>query len=76
MLNCQQLTELVTDFMEGKMPFADRLRFKMHVAMCPSCKRYLDQTELTVMTLGEFRSSPIPEDVRSDLMAAFRDWKS
>ena len=41
MLNCQQLTELVTDYLEGRLSFMTRLRFHMHVGMCSHCRAYL-----------------------------------
>ena len=28
MLNCQQITELVTDYLEGQLSFGDRMRFR------------------------------------------------
>ncbi len=76
MPSCQELTELVTDYLEDEMSFGDRVRFKMHVAMCPPCKRYLNQMKVTVETLGSVPAPVIPPDVKDDLMAAFRDWKS
>ena len=75
MLSCQELTELVTDYLEGRMSLGDRLRFRMHVAMCPPCREYLRQMELTVDTVGELCDSEIPGDVKDELMAAFRTWK-
>jgi len=76
MPSCQELTELVTDYLEGEMSFSGRVRFKLHVAMCPSCKRYIDQVEVTVDSLGSLPTPVIPADVKDDLMQAFRDWKS
>ena len=53
MLTCQQLTELVTDYLEGRMSIWDRLRFQMHVGMCRRCRAYLHQMKMTVRTLGK-----------------------
>jgi predicted anti-sigma-YlaC factor YlaD len=76
MPSCQELTELVTDYLEGEMSFSERVRFKLHVSMCAPCKRYLEQVELTVDTLGSVPTPVIPPEVKDDLMQAFRDWKS
>lgn len=75
MPNCQQITELVTEYLEGAMPFSDRLMFQAHIAMCPTCKNYLRQMELTIDSAGELPPEPIPDEVSQDLMEAFRGWK-
>jgi len=75
MPNCQQITELVTEYLEGAMSFTDRMMFQAHIAMCPSCKNYLRQMELTVESTGEISPEPIPDEVSRELMEAFRGWK-
>jgi len=39
-LSCQELVELVTDYLEGALEPADRLRFDSHIAGCVGCTRY------------------------------------
>lgn len=53
MLTCRQLTELVTDYLEDRLSFMDRLRFRLHVGMCRHCRAYLDQMKQTIRTLGK-----------------------
>lgn len=76
MLNCKQLTELVTDYLEHKMSLGDRLRFQMHLGMCRHCRAYLRQMKLTIETLGHLPAEPMPDDVRSELLQRFKSWKS
>ena len=76
MMTCQKLTELVTEYLEGKMSFGKRLEFRLHVSMCPPCRRYLKQMKSTVRALGHVPDDPIPDDVRDDLLDAFRSWKA
>jgi predicted anti-sigma-YlaC factor YlaD len=78
MLTCQQMTELVTDYVERRLPFADRVRFQMHLGMCRHCREYLRQIKLVAAALGELRSEdvpPMPEEVATELLARFRTWK-
>ena len=75
MLTCQQITELVTEFLEGKLSFADRMRFQMHVGMCKHCRLYLGQMKQTIATVGALPSEPMPEDVQAELMRRFANWK-
>ncbi len=52
MLTCQELTELITDYLEGRVSFMDRVRFRLHIGMCRHCRAYLDQMKQTIRTLG------------------------
>lgn len=76
MLSCQQLTEIVTDYLEGRMSLGDRLRFQMHIGMCKHCRAYLRQMKLTIETIGKLPEDPIPVEVRDALRARFNRWKS
>lgn len=75
MLTCRQLTEIVTDYLEGRLSLVERLRFELHVGMCSHCRAYLRQMKQTVQTLGTLHEENIPEDVSQRLLAAFRNWK-
>ena len=75
MLTCSELTEVITDYLEGRMSFIDRLRFRAHIGMCRDCRAYLDQMKQTVHTLGKLPPEDIPPEVQSQLLERFRDWK-
>ncbi len=75
MLTCRDLTELVTDYVEGRLSFLDRLRFQMHVGMCRYCRAYVRQLKQTIRALGELPPESIPPDVQRALRERFRDWK-
>jgi anti-sigma factor RsiW len=75
MLTCQELTELVTDYVEDRLSLMDRLRFRLHVGMCRHCRAYLEQMKQTIRTLGRLPADEIPPDVREELLAQFRDWR-
>jgi predicted anti-sigma-YlaC factor YlaD len=77
MLTCNEVTELVTDYLEGRMGLADRMRFQMHVGMCKHCRAYLRQMRATVAALGQMpEDTEMPEDVRDELRARFADWQN
>ena len=73
MLTCQQLTELVTDYLEGHLSFWQRAQFQMHVGMCRHCRAYLHQMKATVRTLGKLPAEPIPPAVEAELLQRFRN---
>jgi predicted anti-sigma-YlaC factor YlaD len=75
MITCQELTELVTDYLEHRLPFLDRVRFQLHLGMCGNCRAYLHQMRKTVETLGHVPADPIEPEVRDKLLDRFRNWK-
>jgi anti-sigma factor RsiW len=75
MLTCRELTELVTDYVEGRLSFLDRLRFQMHLGMCRHCRAYLRQFKQTIQALGKLPPESIPPEVQQALLERFRDWK-
>ena len=51
-LACQELVEIVSDYLEGALPEADRERFEAHLEICEGCRRYLDQMRTTIRVVG------------------------
>jgi predicted anti-sigma-YlaC factor YlaD len=76
MLTCRQMTELVTDYLESRMIWWDRVRFQMHVGMCRHCREYLRQMKETIRAAGRVTIEPPPSVVEEELLRRFRDWKS
>lgn len=75
MLTCSEMTELVTDYLEKRLPLRKRLLFRMHIGMCRHCRAYLRQMRLTIRTLGKLPDTPIPPDVKAELLRRFDGWK-
>lgn len=74
-LTCQDVVELVTSYLEGTMPSAERTLFEEHLAVCPGCDRYLRQMERTIALVGEVREEALAPQTRQRLIEAFSDWK-
>jgi anti-sigma factor RsiW len=74
-MSCQELVELVTDYLEDAMPPEQRRVFEEHLAICPGCVNYVEQMRKTVATVGVLREDSIPPEARESLLSAFRDWK-
>jgi len=73
-LPCQQLVELVTDYLEGALPPADRERFDSHIAGCDGCTAYLEQMRTTITLTGRLRREDIAPDALAALLRSFRGW--
>jgi anti-sigma factor RsiW len=74
-LTCKELVEIVTDYLEDRLPLADRRRFEQHLAGCEGCRNYLDQMRKTISLAGGLEDA-IPAPTRERLLRAFRDWRS
>ncbi len=73
-MDCEELVEVVTEYLEGAMPRRDRRRFERHLKECPWCARYLEQVREVIRTLGRLTEETIPPGARDHLLVAFRDW--
>lgn len=74
-LTCQELVELVTDYLENALPRSEAARFEEHLQNCRGCRAYVEQMRRTVGALGRLREDWIPEDAIQKLLHTFRDWK-
>lgn len=75
-LACQELVELVSDYLEGALSDTDRARFEAHIAGCDNCTAYVRQMRETIALMGELTTASISPEARAELLAAFRDWKT
>lgn len=74
-LSCQELVELVTDYVVGVLPQHDRLRFAAHVAACRGCLNYIQQMRQTIRLTGRLTEDALEPDVQRRLLDVFRTWK-
>ena len=75
-MTCQQVVELVTEYLEGAMPAEERRRFEAHLGGCTGCRNYLAQMRRTIDMVGALQAEDLPAEVQDELVAAFRSWKS
>jgi anti-sigma factor RsiW len=74
-LTCQELVELVTEYLEGSLSTADRARFEEHVMTCPPCRAHIDQMRRTIQVVGNLSPDALSAAAEDDLLSAFRNWK-
>ena len=71
---CQELVEVVTDYLDGALAEIDRRRFEAHLAECGACRDYLGQMRSTIQAVGRLDADTLPEETRQGLLEAFRGW--
>jgi predicted anti-sigma-YlaC factor YlaD len=75
-ITCKELVEVVTDYLEGRMPADRRLLFEEHVAFCSWCRTYLDQMRQTIRITGTLTEDDLSPEARDALLETFRDWNA
>ena len=75
-ISCQQVVDLVTEYLEGAMTVDDRSLFEQHVNFCDGCVWYVDQIKTAVATVGRVHEDDLPVEMRERLLIAFRDWRA
>ncbi len=74
-LTCQELTEVLTDYLEGVMPPEERARFDAHLALCEGCVHYVTQMRQTVEAVHQLHPSDVEASAPDALLEAFRAWQ-
>jgi anti-sigma factor RsiW len=76
-ISCREIVEVMTDYLEDKLPLEERLRFERHLVQCPPCRDYLGQLRLTIAQLGQLSAAEaaVPEPTRAALLDAFRSFR-
>jgi anti-sigma factor (TIGR02949 family) len=74
-ITCQEVVELVSEYLEGELGADQTSLFEQHLNFCDGCVLYVDQMKTTVSTLGRLGEEDVPAEARERLLTAFRDWK-
>jgi anti-sigma factor RsiW len=74
-MDCNELVELVTAYLDDALDQDTRERFDLHLLECDGCENYLQQFRSTVRTLGALGDGELDAGFRDRLLNAFRDWR-
>jgi anti-sigma factor RsiW len=75
-LVCEQIVEMVTDYLEGTLSRSQRRRFEAHLADCPHCAEYLAQMQATIRLTGRLGAGDLTPEMRQDFGELYRRWRS
>jgi anti-sigma factor RsiW len=74
-LACQEMVELVTDYLEGALSRSQRRRFEAHLAGCENCTEYLEQMRHTIRLTGALHAEDLTPHMREELTELFHRWR-
>jgi anti-sigma factor RsiW len=72
---CREIVELITDYLEARLPLQARTRLEQHLVFCDWCRVYLEQIRQTIRVAGAVTEESLSPEKREDLVRLFRDWK-
>ena len=72
MLNCREITERASDFLDATLPWHVRLQVRLHLMMCRFCREYVRQMTLVVRSLRRLPQQAPSVDTQRDLLTLFR----
>ena len=75
-LVCQQIVELVTNYLEDALPAPQRRGFEAHMAACEHCTEYLEQMRMTILLSGRLRTSDLTPAMRQEFSALYASWRT
>ena len=74
--SCQEMVEVVTNYLDDALPPDERQRFERHLSYCAGCSTYLDQMRETITQTGMVaREESLPPALRDRILAQFRTSK-
>jgi anti-sigma factor RsiW len=74
-MDCNELVELVTAYLDGALDSGTRARFNAHLLDCDGCENYLQQFRETVRTVGKIRDDELDPAYRNRLLDAFKNFR-
>jgi hypothetical protein len=75
-LACQEMVELVTDYLEGTLGRSRRRRFDAHLAGCEHCSEYLRQMRITIRLTGGLSAHDMTPRMRAELTELYLRWRA
>jgi anti-sigma factor RsiW len=74
-VHCQEIVELVTDYLEGALDPDMTTEVEAHLQLCDGCDTYVEQMRDTIRALGKVPVATLSEKARAELVRAFRDMR-
>jgi anti-sigma factor (TIGR02949 family) len=69
---CQELVEVLTEYLDGTLSAHDVMRLEAHLGVCDECRDYLEQFRTTITVTRRVDAAALPAGLRDGLLRAFR----
>lgn len=76
-MTCEEFAQKVSDYLDGRIPYGERVGVWVHMIMCEHCRRYYRQmreaVDLIQQSGDKGEDKECPSDLKEDLMAEYRN---
>jgi anti-sigma factor RsiW len=69
---CNELVEVLTEYLDGTLGAHDRARLEAHLAVCDDCQVYLEEFKTTIVLVDRADEPEMSSELRNNLLRAFR----
>ncbi|BCE00536.1 zf-HC2 domain-containing protein [Marinicellulosiphila megalodicopiae] len=68
MLNCKQVTEQTSEYIDGNVTGLGKVRIKFHLLMCKHCRGFVKKIRITKSVVGKLSFAPVDKSKIDDIM--------
>jgi len=72
MFTCLEITENVTEYLEGSLGLRGRIMFRWHLLFCRPCRIYVMHVRTTIGVLGNLEFEGPSQAIEAELLNLFR----
>jgi anti-sigma factor RsiW len=73
-ITCEELVELVTEYLEGALTPAVRARVELHLAGCDGCSAHIEQVRAVLRVACALPPERLSDAAEDNLATAFMSW--
>jgi predicted anti-sigma-YlaC factor YlaD len=74
-LKCEQVVEMITDYLENVLPPVEMAALREHLATCDGCSAYLEQLNRTISAMRRRKElDTVDEGTEATLVDLFHKW--
>jgi anti-sigma factor RsiW len=68
MYSCQDINQLLVDYLDESLPGETQQDLEMHLAKCKNCAKYLKTYRKTIELTGKLEIEKMPEELKKRLL--------
>jgi hypothetical protein len=72
-VRCQEVVEVLTDYLEGGLATDERELLEQHLLLCAGCGEYLEQLRTTIALTGRLTEEDVPDQLVDTVLRRFRE---
>ena len=61
--DCQEISDFLMEYQDGKLPKGEALLFRLHLLMCSACRRYMSRYTSSVDIAKNIMDDPPPPEL-------------